>query len=178
MKHRDSSDTFSVENIKRGILVQMSNIQAKRRLVTVIGASDRPNTLDEAFVRRFPLRLHVPTPDTTMKMKLLQTVLNDVTHHLSEDDIRCLANDRVLEGASVAHMTDVIHMLDRDVGGWIAKAEYFDKVNNPAPFHIALLTIALEDATERSQCHRPMQARSNSTIARGCSPLFLEGFHA
>ena len=178
MKQREGSDTFSVENIKRDILVKMSNVQAKKHLVTVIGASNRPYVLDEAFVRRFTLRLHVPPPDTILKVRLLQTLLDDVTHHLSEDDIRRLADDRVLEGASVAHIIDVIHTLNRDLVGLIAEAEYFDKVNDPASAHIALLTTELDDARGRSRGHRPIQAQANSTIAEGYRPLFLEGFHA
>ena len=149
MKRRDSSDTYSVENIKREILVQMSNIQAERQLVTIIGASNRPDILDEALVGRFSLRLHVPPPDTTLKMRLLKLVLNGVKQHLGEDDIECLANDRVLEGASVAYMTDVIHTLSRSQMGLLAEAKYFDKVNDTASFHRASLTSALEDAAER-----------------------------
>lgn len=140
MKQRNSSDTFSVQNIKREILVQMSNIQAKRPLVTVIGATTRPYILDEAFVRLFPVKLHVPPPDTMMKVRLLRIVLNDVKHSLGEDDIVRLANDCVLEGTSVAHMTEVIHTLSRRQVGLITRAKYFDKVNDPASLHITLLT--------------------------------------
>ena len=100
MKQRDSSDTFSVENIKDGgILIQMSNIQAERRLVTVIGASNRPNILEDVFVRRFSLIWHIPPPDATLKRRLLKIALNGVKQHLGEDDIKYLANGRVLEGA-------------------------------------------------------------------------------
>lgn len=178
MKQRDSSDTFNDSLTKRELSVQMSKIEAERRLVTVIGASNRPNILDEAFVRRFPLRLHVPPPDTIMKVRLLQTLLKDVTHRLSEDEIACLANDRALEGASVAHMTNIIDTLYRDLVGLLVEAEYFDTVKDPASFYIALLTIILDNATRCSQCHRPIQARAISTIAEGYRPLFLEGFHA
>ena len=133
-KQRDSSDTFAVENIKGVILVQMSKIQASRSLVTVIGASNRPYSIDEAFVRRFPLKLHVPPPDTPMKMRLLQTVLDESIHRLSQHDIARLANDPVLEGASAAHITDVIRMMGRTLSGLFRKAEYFDKVSGFALF--------------------------------------------
>ena len=178
MKRRDSSDTFSVENIKRGILVHMTDIQAKRQLVTIIGASNRPHILDETFVRRFSLRLYVPPPDTTLKMELLKIVLDGVKQNLSDDDIEYLANDRFLEGAPVAHMTDVIHTLLRDHMGLLDEAKYFDKVNDPVPFQIALLTSALEDAAEWCQCHRPIPARANFAIAGWYRPLFLGGLHA
>lgn len=178
MKRRDSSDTFSVENIKRGILVQMSNIEAERQQVTIIGASNRPYILDEAFVRRFSVRLHVPPPDTTLKMRLLKVVLDGVNQNLSDDDLAYLANNPVLEGASVAHMTDVIHTLSRHRMGLFSRAKYFDKVNDPAFFQIALLTSALEDAAERCQCHRPIPARANFTIAGWYRPLFLGGLLA
>ena len=131
MKQRDSSDSFSVEHIKRIILLQMSNIQAKKLFITVIGATNRPHTLDEAFVRRFPLKLQVPPPDTPMKVRLLQTVLSNYTHRLDKHDIARLANDPILGSTSLAHMTEVIRMLSRRLSTLCVRAEYFDKVNGP-----------------------------------------------
>ena len=70
MKRRDGADTFSADNIKREILVAMSNIEAKKYLVTIIGASSQPYVLDEAFLERFPLRLDVLPPDIVVKVRL------------------------------------------------------------------------------------------------------------
>lgn len=75
----------------------------------------------------------MPPPDTSSKARLLKIVLNVVEHNLGEDDTVFLANDRVLEGAPVAHLSDVIHTLSRCRVVLIAKAKYFDKVNAPAP---------------------------------------------
>ena len=150
MKRRDGADTFSIDNIKREMLVAMSNIEAKKHSISIIGASNRPYVLDEAFIRRFPLRLHVPPPDAMMIATLLRTVLSRAVHCLSEDDIVTLAHKRCLQGASIAHITSVIRTLKRDMMSLLVMATYFDKVNDPTPFIIALLTAALEYPAERS----------------------------
>ena len=131
-KQRDSSDTFGTENIKGEILVQMSKVETDGLSITVIGASNRPYVLDEAFVQRFHHKLHIPPPATPVKVSLLQTVLNTYTHRLSEHDIVRLASDPILKSTSPAHMAVVINMLSRRLSSVCMRAEYFDKVNSPA----------------------------------------------
>lgn len=45
--------------------------------VIVMGATNRPEDIDEAFMRRMPLHLHVPLPGTLAREAILKTILCD-----------------------------------------------------------------------------------------------------
>ena len=46
--------------------------------VVVLGATNRPEDIDEAFLRRMPLRLEVPLPDAAARTDILRRILSGV----------------------------------------------------------------------------------------------------
>ena len=59
----------------------------------VIGATNRPQELDEAARRRFTKRLYIPLPEEEDRFMLLQVLLEKNQHTLSEAEVRKLAKD-------------------------------------------------------------------------------------
>ncbi len=54
--------------------------------VVIVGATNRPEELDEAVRRRFVKRIYIPLPDAESRAQLLQMLLSDVKHSLREQD--------------------------------------------------------------------------------------------
>lgn len=68
-------------------LVSSSNSQ-----IMVMGATNRPQCIDQAILRRMPIRLHVPLPNAHQRCKILELVLN--VEKVAEDvNLQLLAND-------------------------------------------------------------------------------------
>ena len=69
-------------------------------LVVVVGATNRPDELDEAARRRFVKRIYIPLPDAEGRAELLRRLLDggQTRHNLSRNDIEGLV--RVTDGFS------------------------------------------------------------------------------
>jgi SpoVK/Ycf46/Vps4 family AAA+-type ATPase len=59
--------------------------------VVIVGATNRPEELDEAVRRRFVKRIYIPLPDDASRRQLLGMLLGQVRHSMSEDRIEELA---------------------------------------------------------------------------------------
>lgn len=46
--------------------------------IIIIGATNRPNDIDEAILRRMPKRFYIPPPDASQREKVLKFFLSDV----------------------------------------------------------------------------------------------------
>jgi SpoVK/Ycf46/Vps4 family AAA+-type ATPase len=55
--------------------------------VVIVGATNRPEELDEAVRRRFVKRIYIPLPDDASRHQLLGMLLGQVRHSMSEDRI-------------------------------------------------------------------------------------------
>lgn len=53
----------------------------------VIGATNRPQELDEAARRRLVKRLYIPLPDSEARLALITNLLQDHSHQLSEAEM-------------------------------------------------------------------------------------------
>ncbi|XP_026684246.1 fidgetin-like protein 1, partial [Diaphorina citri] len=56
-------------------------------LVLVIGATNRPQELDEAARRRLVKRLYIPLPDEQARCEIVTKLLRNITNSLTVDDI-------------------------------------------------------------------------------------------
>lgn len=72
--------------------------------VLVLGCSNRPWDLDEAVLRRFERRVHVPLPDRDGRSAHVRAMLRAEEHHaLTEEDMERLV--RLTDGLSCSDMT-------------------------------------------------------------------------
>lgn len=58
-----------------------------------IGATNRPNELDDAARRRFVKRLYIPLPEEADRIVLLKTLLTKNTHEMSEKEITKVSSE-------------------------------------------------------------------------------------
>ena len=58
--------------------------------VVVIGATNRPEELDEAVRRRFVKRIYIPLPDNESRRQLFKNLLKNIAHSVREDDLDSL----------------------------------------------------------------------------------------
>ena len=74
--------------------------------ILVVGATNRPQDLDEAARRRLVKRLYVPLPDTVARKQIIENLLRGQGHHnLTEDEMQNVANET--KGYSGADMAEV-----------------------------------------------------------------------
>lgn len=71
-----------------------------------MGATNRPQELDEAARRRFVKRLYIPLPEKPARLQILQNILKTVSHNITKEQLNEIAN--LTEGYSGADMDSLI----------------------------------------------------------------------
>uniref|UniRef100_A0A1I8JPR9 AAA domain-containing protein n=1 Tax=Macrostomum lignano TaxID=282301 RepID=A0A1I8JPR9_9PLAT len=103
---RSESEHESSRRMKTEFLVQLDGIgtEAEERLL-VIGATNRPQELDDAARRRFVKRLYIPLPEAVGRREIVERMLVGQSHSLAEADIEHIvtATDGY-SGADVANL--------------------------------------------------------------------------
>jgi fidgetin-like protein 1 len=103
LTQRKADENEASRRIKTEFLVQLDGTGTSGQgRVLVIGATNRPQELDEAARRRFTKRLYVPLPECADREVLIRVLLKTNHHLLSDHDIQTLANDT--EGFSGADL--------------------------------------------------------------------------
>ena len=90
--------------MKTEFLVQFdgAGTNSEDRLL-IIGATNRPQELDEAARRRLQRRLYIPLPDTAARLTILNNLLCQASHSLSQADLERVAH--LTNGYSGSDMT-------------------------------------------------------------------------
>ena len=93
--------------IKTEFLVQLDGITATKENgnILVIGATNRPQDLDEAARRRFVKRLYIPLPDCETRSALLTILLKKNDNCITEEEIGVLTEKT--EGYSCADINNL-----------------------------------------------------------------------
>jgi SpoVK/Ycf46/Vps4 family AAA+-type ATPase len=95
------------------LLQEIDRVQARPEHVFLLGATNRPETVDRAVLSRFTERLQVPRPDHAARIRLLTIFLTGKKLDFSmEDGARLLAD--LTEGKALS---------GRDLRSWVASAE-------------------------------------------------------
>lgn len=74
---------------KAELLAQMDGTKGDNTQVLVLAATNLPRTLDDAFLRRFDMRIYVPLPDLEARVELFRKKLesNKSEHSLTNDQL-------------------------------------------------------------------------------------------
>lgn len=95
---RNSEEAESGRRLKNALLLAMDKMSkkigadGKTSHVTVIGNTNLPQDLDNAFRRRFPKRIFVPLPSPKERKELITLELLKYDHELSRRQIKKLAS--------------------------------------------------------------------------------------
>ena len=104
LTQRSSDENESSRRIKTEFLVQLdgagSNQEAR---VVIVGATNRPEELDEAARRRFVKRLYIPLPDIDGRRELFRNLLGSDTRCVltSEDAEQLVIKTKGFSGADI-----------------------------------------------------------------------------
>jgi SpoVK/Ycf46/Vps4 family AAA+-type ATPase len=91
---RKADENEASRRIKTEFLVQLDGTGTSGQgRVLVIGATNRPQELDEAARRRFTKRLYIPLPEELDRELLLGVLLGKNNHRLVDADIKKLAKE-------------------------------------------------------------------------------------
>ena len=91
LTQRSSEENEASRRIKTEFLVQLDGAGTDQNArIVVIGATNRPDELDEAARRRFVKRIYVPLPDVAGRRQMIVNLLKDQAHTLNEQDVMML----------------------------------------------------------------------------------------
>lgn len=106
LTQRSSDENEASRRIKTEFLVQFDGAATGQDdVVLIIGATNRPQELDEAARRRFVRRLYVPLPDLETRQQLLGHLLGKNENCMTSDDIEAVAT--LTDGYSGADVTNL-----------------------------------------------------------------------
>ncbi|KAH9600694.1 AAA ATPase [Trypanosoma melophagium] len=109
---RGEGEMDSVRRVKTEFLVQLDGVATDRGdRVLLIGATNRPDELDEAARRRMEKRLYIPLPDAAARVELVKRLL----HTMEEQQHQQQQTQQQRRGESsegVKSLVNVVHALD------------------------------------------------------------------
>ncbi|KAJ0478926.1 putative microtubule-severing ATPase [Helianthus annuus] len=88
MSARTSNEHEAMRRLKSEFLVQFDGVTSNSNdLVTVIGATNRPQELDDAVLRRLVKRIYIPLPDENSRKNLLKNNLKGEQYSLPSENM-------------------------------------------------------------------------------------------
>ncbi|XP_062536210.1 spastin isoform X3 [Armigeres subalbatus] len=105
LSERSSGEHEATRRLKTEFLVQFDGLPANSESdkIVVMAATNRPQELDEAALRRFPKRVYVTLPDLSTREILLRKLLEKQGSPLGDADMKHLAE--LTEGYSGSDLT-------------------------------------------------------------------------
>lgn len=103
LSSRTDSEFEASRRMKTELLVQMDGAASNNQdRVLVLGATNRPQDLDEAARRRLVKRLYIPLPNLLARIQLISHLLSSADHSLTDNDIQQIAiNSKGYSGADL-----------------------------------------------------------------------------
>jgi spastin len=107
---RGGNEHEASRRLKTEFLVQFDGVNSNTdKRVLVLAATNRPEDLDEACLRRLTRRIYMPLPDKAARLALIKSKVSDakiMKHSFTEEDLDSIAT--LTEGYSMADLTIVI----------------------------------------------------------------------
>ncbi|XP_076816246.1 spastin-like [Clavelina lepadiformis] len=122
LRARQENDSDAARKIQTEFFLQFDGVGTNPNdRILVMGATNRPQELDDAALRRFPKRIYVRLPDAQTREHLFKMLLSKLENSLSAADIHKLS--KMCDNYSFSDLTDLakdaamgpIRELPRDV---------------------------------------------------------------
>ncbi|EDW85303.1 uncharacterized protein Dwil_GK18355 [Drosophila willistoni] len=92
LSKRSGNEHESSLRLKNEFLIHLDGATtSEENRILVIGATNRPQELDEAVRRRFVRRLYIPLPDKDARKQIIVKIIGQVKHNLTTHDIEILS---------------------------------------------------------------------------------------
>jgi SpoVK/Ycf46/Vps4 family AAA+-type ATPase len=106
LSHRGDGEHESSRRIKTEFLVQLDGATTSSDdRILVVGATNRPQEIDEAARRRLVKRLYIPLPEASARKQIVINLMSKEQCHLSEEEIEQVVQQS--DGFSGADMTQL-----------------------------------------------------------------------
>ncbi|XP_045617963.2 fidgetin-like protein 1 isoform X3 [Procambarus clarkii] len=106
LTHRSDSEHESSRRIKTEFLIQLDGATtANDERLLMVGATNRPQELDEAARRRLVKKLYIPLPESKARRQIIEKLMTNQSHSLVTDDIERIC--QMTDGYSGADMTNL-----------------------------------------------------------------------
>ncbi|XP_053464749.1 fidgetin-like protein 1 isoform X2 [Nycticebus coucang] len=106
LSQRGDGEHESSRRIKTEFLVQLDGATTSSEdRILVVGATNRPQEIDEAARRRLVKRLYIPLPEASARKQIVINLMSKEQCHLSEEEIRQIIQQS--DGFSGADMTQL-----------------------------------------------------------------------
>ncbi|KAH8267456.1 hypothetical protein KR018_005231 [Drosophila ironensis] len=93
LSKRSGNENESTLRLKNEFLIHLDGAASSDETrILVIGATNRPQELDEAVRRRFVRRLYVPLPTKEARHKIIEKLIKQVKHNLDPPQVEQLAD--------------------------------------------------------------------------------------
>lgn len=105
---RSETEHESSRRLKTEFLIQLDGATtADDERILIVGATNRPQELDEAARRRLVKRLYIPLPELGARQQILRNLLHKERTSITDDQIDALG--RLSDGFSGADMKTLCH---------------------------------------------------------------------
>lgn len=105
LSKRSDGENEASRRLKTELLVQMDGAGSRPEGVFVLGATNRPWDIDDAFLRRLSKMIYIPLPDPATRRALVTHLLRNQPHDLSEAQLDAVV--RRSDGYSGSDLTEV-----------------------------------------------------------------------
>jgi len=103
LSSRSATENDAMRRLKTEFLVQFDGVASQNDRVVVIGATNRPQELDDAARRRLVKRIYIPLPDAEARCAIIEHLFKDQAHVLTRRDVDRLV--AVTDGYSGSDLT-------------------------------------------------------------------------
>ena len=109
LTQRTDNENEASRRIKTEFLIQLEGTKSHgdQDRILLIGATNRPQELDEAARRRLVKRLYIPLPEVRARRDLVTNLLKSSNHSLSPAEIQQVAEDT--DGFSGADLSVLVY---------------------------------------------------------------------
>ncbi|KAK9501494.1 hypothetical protein O3M35_012209 [Rhynocoris fuscipes] len=144
LSQRSETEHESSRRLKTEFLVQLDGAATgEEERILVIGATNRPQELDEAARRRLVKRLYIPLPDFEARKQLVTNLMKSERNTLSSNEINDIAE--LTDGYSGADMKNLCQEASLGPIRSIASAQMFQiKLDEVRPVNIDDFKLAIK----------------------------------
>lgn len=94
LSQRSENENEGSRRIKTEFLVQFDGVGTSNEdRILLIGATNRPQEIDEAARRRLVKRIYVPLPEAEARKSMVRNLITGYNNSLGEQDFNCIARD-------------------------------------------------------------------------------------
>uniref|UniRef100_A0A6V7IA90 AAA+ ATPase domain-containing protein n=1 Tax=Bracon brevicornis TaxID=1563983 RepID=A0A6V7IA90_9HYME len=171
LTQRSEGEHESSRRIKTEFLIQLDGATTgEEDRILIIGATNRPQELDEAARRRFVKRLYIPLPESDARKQIVENLLKHERHKLTQQDIAHIAQQtNNYSGADMANLCKEASMEP-------IRSISFDQLENIHKNDVRSVT--LEDFQQAIKSVRPSVSQSDLTQYITWDQTYGSGIHS